>query len=426
MIDAAPTTADSAITPDREAEYRQFARLLACGWLFTILGYGIADLPLRFLLKDRLHLGADAVALFFAIGHFTNYIKPLAGVLTDAVPLFGTRRRHYLLISLAACGLLWLALGVIPLTYLALLITYSIMYVAVVFISTTLGGIMAEGGDRYQASGRLSAHRVGIFRIVLVIGGYVGGKLAGLPFLLTCSIVAALHFLLIPLFYTQFREARIERGPLSSSWEALKEQGRVLVRARSLWAAAGLIFLVNAEPGFVTPLIYYQSDVLHFNKELIGGLNSIGGACGVLGAALFSRLCRRIYLRPLIVMGILIHVATVMLFLWMRSPLSAMIISGFYGFAQTVAILPLYDLCIRATPRGSEALGYSVMMSVFNIALAFADLVGAWVYGMSGFTILIFVNAGVSALVLLFIPFLPRALTDRRDGEPATDWEQIV
>src|SRR5947208_14570238 len=116
----------------RAAGYRPFATLLAAGWLLSNLGYYTADLPLRFLLKDDLKLDAQMVALFFAIGNFTNYIKPLAGVLTDAVPIFGTRRRHYLLISLFACGVLWFVLGLVPRTYLILLITYAIMYVSVV------------------------------------------------------------------------------------------------------------------------------------------------------------------------------------------------------------------------------------------------------------------------------------------------------
>ena len=388
------------------------------GWLFTVLGYQIADLPLRFLLKDNLRLGAESVALFFAIGHFSNYVKPLAGVLTDAVPIRGTRRRWYLLIGLFACATGWLILGLVPRTYLSLLITYTVMYITVVFISTTLGGVMAEGGERFRASGRLSAQRVGIFRLVLVIGGFIGGKLAGLPFILTCSIVAALHFGLIPLFYARLKEPPIAKTD-SGAWEAVKEQGRVLLRTRTLWAAAGLIFLVNAEPGFITPLLFYQSDELGFSKEFIGFLSTVGGACGVLGAFIFSRLCKRIPLRPLIVMGILTHVVAVLLYLGMRTPTSAVIISGLYNGAQTLAILPLYDLCIRATPKGSEALGYSVMMSVFNIALALADLLGSWLYGIAGFPLLILLNAGTTALVLLFVPFLPRALTDRRDGEPA-------
>jgi predicted MFS family arabinose efflux permease len=107
-----------------------------------------------------------------------------------------------------------------------------------------------------------------------------------------------------------------------------------------------------------------------------------------------------------------------MLFLWMRSPASAVITFALFHFAQTLGIVPLYDLCIRATPKGSEAMGYSVMMSVFNIALAVADVFGSWFYGFAGFTPLIFLNAATTALILVFVPLLPRSLTDRREGEP--------
>src|SRR5205807_1419851 len=91
--------------------------LIGAGLLGTHLGYSIADLPFKYLLKDRLALDAAAVSFFFAATQFTNYIKPLAGILTDALPIFGTRRRHYLLISLTGCGLMWFVLGIVPRRY---------------------------------------------------------------------------------------------------------------------------------------------------------------------------------------------------------------------------------------------------------------------------------------------------------------------
>src|SRR5689334_426323 len=94
--------------PTREGRQQTLGFLslvLLLGWLGTNLGYSIADLPFRFLLKDRLHLSASQMSGFMALAIFTNYIKPLAGILTDSVPLFGTRRRHYLLFSLGLCGL---------------------------------------------------------------------------------------------------------------------------------------------------------------------------------------------------------------------------------------------------------------------------------------------------------------------------------
>jgi hypothetical protein len=49
------------------------------------------------------------------------YLKPFAGILTDALPFFGTRRRHYLLFSSVLTALSWIGMSFFPHTYGALL-----------------------------------------------------------------------------------------------------------------------------------------------------------------------------------------------------------------------------------------------------------------------------------------------------------------
>lgn len=424
---AAAAVPAASATGSRRRDFRAFYILIGLGWLGTNLAYSVADLPIKFLLKDGLGLSAAAIALFLAIGHFTNYIKPLAGIITDAIPFRGTRRRHYLLLGLTVCGLMWLVLSAVPKTYGWLLGTYSLMYISVVLISTVLGGVMVEGGARFHATGRLSAQRVGIFRIVGLVGGPLGGWLANHDFLLTASIVASLHFLLVPLFYRQLREpptARTDTGKL----EEVARQAKVLVRSRNLWSAAGLIFLVMVEPGFGTPLLFYQTDVLRFDKQFIGNLSFIASACGVAAAYLYTRICPGWGLRGLIIGGILTHVVAALLFLGYRDSLSATVITGVYQAAQTLAVLPLYDLAMRATPKGSEALGYSVMMSVWNLSTAVSDVFGSWLMSGVGlsFASLIVVNSLTTLIALAAVPFLPRALIERREGEslapaPATE-----
>ena len=53
----------------------------------------------------------------------------------------------------------------------------------------------------------------------------------------------------------------------------------------------------------------------------------------------------------------------------------AQVIEGFNGFGYTLAELALMDLAVRATPAGSEGLGFSLMMSVRNLALVWNRLV---------------------------------------------------
>ncbi len=405
--------------PDQRREYRAFWLLLGAGWLGTNLGYYLAELPIQFVLKEELHLSADVLAGSMAMAHFTNYIKPLAGVLTDGIPFFGTRRRHYLLLGLTVCGILWFALGFVPRTYRTFLFTYAFMYIFVVLISTVLGGVMAEGGARFNATGRLSAQRISIFRIAMVAGGVLGGILAKMQFLVTTSIVAGLHLLLVPLFYFRLREKPAPPREHSAA-EAVRDQFARILKARTLWVAAGLVCLVVAAPGFNTPLLYYQRDTLGFDKDFIGLLKSIGALFGFIAAGLYGLVCRRVNLRKLLAWSIVVHATGTLVYLAYRTPATALSITALEGLCQTLALMPLYDLAIRATPRGSEAMGYSVMMSVWNLTNAAADYLGSWLFSKYGITFrqLIWLNSGTTALVLFAVPFLPAALMDRREGEP--------
>ena len=61
------------------------------------------------------------------------------------------------------------------------------------------------------------------------------------------------------------------------------------------------------------------------------------------------------------------------------------------------------------------------MMSARNFALGGSDVMGSWLIDSWGWAFhqLVWLNAGTTALILLFIPFLPRAIVNRKDGEAA-------
>lgn len=414
-----PASVEFPTSEEKYHEYRDMAFTLAVSWLVFSLALDTPGLPLRFLLKDRLSLEPEAVAVFFAIGNFASYIKPFAGVLCDSIPLFGTRRRHYLGLSLFAAALLIALIGVIPRNYALLLGIYSALLVVITVTSTSLGGLMVETGHRFRATGRLSAQRIGITRSVGLATGPIGGFLVGLPFLVTTATSALLYGGLGMFLIWRIDEpggARCDREALRTAGE----QFRTLLRSRTLWYAAGLVCLVVIAPGFGTPLFYYQTNTLHFSALFIGSLSIINSIGCIVAAIIYSRVCRYFTLRQSLAVSIVIHAAGTLFYLAYRSPSSALAITALEGVAQTLAVLPLYDLAARATPRGSEALGYSVMMSVWNLTIALSDMLGSYLYGHFGMTFrnLVWLNAGTTILVLLAVPFLPRALMERRDGDP--------
>ena len=107
----------SVLLPQSTAEQKQTSAVLASGWLLTWLAIFICTLPINLYLKNKLHLGAEAIAFFGLVIGFASYVKPIAGLFSDNLTFFGTRRKHYLLFSTFVGGLCWLLLAFLPKTY---------------------------------------------------------------------------------------------------------------------------------------------------------------------------------------------------------------------------------------------------------------------------------------------------------------------
>lgn len=392
--------------------------LVGAGWIGTGLAWALNETPLQFLLKETLNLRAEQLSAFILVASIPIYIKPFAGILSDAVPLFGTRRRHYLLLGLIFTALFYFLLGAVPRDFNALLVTYFCLSVFTTLTSTVLGGVMVEIGKRDRTTGRLSAQRLGIVRLTEVIGFAAVGYLTKQAYAFTTYLSVAFTAVLIPFFYKSLNEPPTAKR----DDKALAEVGRqlgVVFRSKTLWAAAGLVTLVIISPGFNTPLLYFQRDVLKFTTDQVGWLKVISALGGLGGAFIYGRLCRGFNLRRLLAISIILHAAAVPLYLFYRSWETAVAVTVIEGMTLVIALLPLYDLAARATPRGSEALGYCVMMSVWNFTHKFSDYLGSLMYSAWGLTFsnLVWVNTTTTALVLLAVPFLPSVLMDRRDGD---------
>jgi len=191
-----------------------------------------------------------------------------------------------------------------------------------------------------------------------------------------------------------------------------------IFRSTTLWMAVFLLFLVYTVPGYNTALVYQQSDVLKFGKSFIGVLASLEGVFGVIAAVLYAFFCRKLNLRMLMVGAVGLNGIVTLLYLAYAAP-TAPFIHSLSGFAVIMSELALMDLAVRSTPRGCEALGFALMMSVRNFGLGISDVIGTQLMDQYHirFATLIMVNALFTLAVLIFVPLLPRAVLNRREGE---------
>lgn len=248
--------------------------------------------------------------------------------------------------------------------------------------------------------------------------GPVGGLLATRAFGWTALTGALIMLAFVPLVVFLHRESTGARSNVSV-FSAAGMQIRAILRSRPMLATSALVFLFFLAPGFQTPILYYQQDVLKLDAQFMGTLQMLGGAGYLIGAAIYVAVCRKLPLQLTLIAGIALCGGGVLLYLRYDSPRAAAMIEFSYNIVYTLGSLPLYDLVARSTPKGSESFGFGLMMSVRNVALfAISDVVGSMLYSRYhlGFKSLIWINALSTIAVLLFIPILPKALLARREG----------
>jgi predicted MFS family arabinose efflux permease len=414
-----PKGDDPASSSDTQhGSLTRWAVLIGAGVFATTMSQpAVLRLPFQNFLKADLHVSRETMASFFALSTLAWYFKPLAGIFTDSVPLFGTRRKSYLVLSAIFAGVLYLVVGAVPRTYIAILLAMIAVNCMLVIGSTVVGGLIVEIGNRERATGRLNSSRYFVMNACTLIGGPLGGFLAARAFGLTTIAGAAISLSVVPFALLMLKEPQSTRTN-AQAWTNMKSELRKLMRAKSLWIASGFLFLVYISPGFGTPLYYYQVDTLKLSQQFIGTLILLGGGFGIAGAFAYSYLCRKLKLRTLLYISVIISTVGTLAYLFYHSATNAAIIESQNGFIATVAELALMDLAARATPKGGEGLGFALMISVRNGAAALSDIFGSWLIDKHYITFfhLVWLNSGTTAIILFLIPFLPAMLIDHSDA----------
>src|SRR6266852_4246317 len=303
--------------------------------LFAVVYFaqGMWALPNQTLiitLKER-GLSAGQVATFFTISTIPWLIKPVYGLLSDFVPLFGLRRKSYLLLSsaLAAAAGFALALGVEH-TYWWLAGLFTVMGLGLAFTDVLVDALMVENGKPRGLTGAFQAVQWGAIYTASVLVGELGGFLAEQRSLHAAFMLAALFPLIsfcMTLFVVHDPVARADREAFRQTMAAIREA----FGERDLWIVAGFIFFWTFSPSFGPALLYYQTDVLKFGQQFIGHLGALGSLAAVGGAFIYAPLSRRVPLKRLINFSIGVGVAGTLAYLLYRGAWSAVVIDTVLG-----------------------------------------------------------------------------------------------
>lgn len=368
----------------KKSSVRRLMIFFALAYVANGLGQesGLISQPLTYYLKTAFGWGPDVVTTYLTIVILPWIIKPLYGLISDFVPLFGYRRRTWLFAAniLAAAGYVWMSHVVQPSQIIVGLLMASF---GIAISATLCGAILVEKGKKYGVSGTLVNQQWIWFMIASVgaalVGGWLTSHLTPADSFHTAAWIVAcapLGVLLGCWFLVEEEKAQMNIAGLKTSVSALKDA----FKSRKLWIAGLFIFFYNFSPSFGAPLYFYQTDVLKFDQQFIGLLSAIGAGASVVGGFIYAWLQKRVTMKQLMYMSITMGVVSQFSYLLLMGHTSAIILAvmnGIFGMISLVAALALAaDFC----PDGAEGFSYALLLSINNLAIQLSANLGSQMY----------------------------------------------
>jgi folate/biopterin transporter len=366
---------------------------------------GLASLARTFYFKDALHLSPAEVGALSGVFVIPWTIKPLYGFLSDTVPLFGYRRKSYLLLAGLMGSGSWFALStgvdtVQTAIFFSLLASASVAVSDVVVDSLVVERARqsSEGGDGSSGGGALQSLCWSCQAVGGLVSAYASGYLLDMMGAKQVFGITAVFPLIVVIAAAQLVEERkpniLADGP-STLFDAATNQTELLwsaVSQKSVWLPAAFIVFWQATPSCETAFFYFMTTApdqggLGLGPETLGRVKVGSSIASLAGTVAYRRWLKDVPIRNVLFW---LSLVSAPLGLTQLAPVLGLtqqwgLPNEWFIFGDSVvmtvlgqlAFMPLLVLAASLCPPGVEGVLFATLMSLFNGAGAVGSEIGA-------------------------------------------------
>jgi len=404
----------------KRSEWLPLAVVFASVYFFSMNGLGsLPNLAINFLLKDRAALNPAQLAYFQAVIMIAWVVKPLWGIISDLCPIFGSRRKSYLILTSVVAAAVWLTLAFLAApTALPLLLLMTVAYMAYAFQDVVSDGLMIETGQPLNMTGQFQSIQWTAVYIAMIITSLLGGLIAELAqkgelsYRMIFGITSIFPILTAAIVILLVREPSRDHPE-----QAAKLGLRDTFRHRGIWILAFFLFLWNFSPSFGAPFFYYTVDKLKFSPSFLGILQAVTSVGALLGSMfyglVFAKLALRKFLKIAVWVGVFATLSYFVYFVpWLivhavALQILALTMNFLLGAVSAVIFLVLLNLAAKTSPQYAGGTVFALLMSFYNLGQMGSSAFGGFLFTKIGLEPLILVSAVFSLCVLFLIPHLP-------------------
>ena len=364
---------------------------------------GIAGIALPLYLRSQ-GFSIAQITFITSIASIPWFLKIFYGAISDAFPIFGLRRKPYLMIFSVLSSIGWILLGLLPPEKNFLIMSMMIANLGLAATDVITDGLVVE----YSRQGSAQTYQAiswGARSVGAVLSGFTGGILAARinaqsVFLITAALP------LISFFGTIFlREKpwklKVEKGSIIGP---IVISLRCIIQGDLKWFVVFLL-LISSSVAIGTPLFFYMREILKFDEIFLGVLNSVTWFGAIIGCVIFINFFRKTTLDKALYFAVGIGFLDMLMTLFIQDHASAFAFSLFLGIFGYMVLLPIFSSAARlAHATGVEGSLFAILMSIFNLGQAVSGYTGGILVERIGLQALIVVTALFGLLAFLVVP----------------------
>ncbi len=413
--------------------------LLAILLVYFVQGIlGLARLAVSFFLKDELGLSPAQVAAMMGVVALPWVVKPLFGFLSDSLPLFGYRRRSYLLLAGLLGSLSWILLATVVQTALAATLIIALSSAAIALSDVIVDSIVVERvrGESQGEAGSLQSLCWAATALGGLITAYFSGQL--LEYLTPFQIFAitATFPLLVSVTALLIQDAKVASGINLATTRHQIQQLRQTLTQKRIWLPVAFLFLWQATPSSDSAFFYFTTNDLGFQPEFLGRVRLVTNIAALVGVWVFQRFLRTVPVRTIFFWSTLLSAVLGMtaLLLVTHANRTLGIDDHWFSLGDSliltvmgqIAYMPVLVLAARLCPPGVEATMFALLMSVSNLAGLLSHEFGAVLMQGLGITETQFQTLWILVIITNLSTLLPLPLLNWLPDDAASPHPQTA
>ena len=400
---------------------------------------GLARLAVSFFLKDELMLSPAQVSALMGVAAIPWVTKPIIGFFSDGKPLFGYRRRSYLLLSGILGAIAWLSLATVVNSAWSAVIAILGTSLSVAIADVIVDSVVVERvrSESLAKAGSLQSLTWGCSALGGLITAYLSGWLLEYFSTNEVFLITACFPLLVVAVANLIVEQPLASNASLNSFSEHLEQLWGTIKQKAILAPVIFIFLWQATPSADSAFFFFTTNELGFSAEFLGRVRLITSLATLLGVWCYQQWLKQIPFRPMlgwsVILSTLLGLTSLLLVTHTNRAIG--IDDHWFSLGDSliltmmgqIAFMPVLVLSARLCPNGIEASFFALLMSIWNLAGLISHELGALVTHWLGVTetnfeylwLLLLITNLSSLLPLPLLGFLPNKdpQADERDHD---------